>query len=113
MSKKKILVADDDTQMRKLYEDFLPLFVDCEAVIKADGADALAYVEAGGRFDALVTDRQMPKLFGDALIATLRGRGFVQPMYLVTGDGGDHSACGATAVLRKPFDFSALKALFS
>lgn len=109
---KKILVVDDDYQMRKLYEDLLPRFVECDLVIKADGAEALAYVQQGGTFDILVTDRQMPKVFGDSLISALRGRGLTQPMFLVTGDHGDHSACGATAVLKKPFDFSQLRTLF-
>lgn len=113
MGSKTILVVDDDFQMRKLYVDFLPMFVECELVVKKDGHEALAYVDGGGTFDVLVTDRQMPTLFGDALIAALRGRGFTQPMFLVTGDAGDHDRCGATAILRKPFGFEDLKRLIA
>jgi DNA-binding NtrC family response regulator len=111
---KTILVVDDDFQMRKLYEDFLPMFVQgYDLVIKADGSEALAYVEAGGTFDVLVTDRKMPTLCGDVLISTLRERGFTQPMFLATGCSGDHSWCGATAVLQKPFDIRDLKGLIA
>lgn len=111
--RKTILVVDDDFQMRKLYADFLPMFVECELVIKADGSEALAYVEAGGTFDVLVTDRKMPTLCGDVLISTLRGRGLKQPMFLATGCFGDHGWCGATAVLQKPFDIRDLKGLIA
>ena len=75
----------------------------------ADGAEALARLDAGEAVDALVTDLAMPGLDGLAVIRAARARRPGLPAMLLTGYAGDAAALatdgaegGPFALLRKP-----------
>jgi len=103
----KILVVDDDRQVR----EFLELFLTSEGheVTAVDSAEAaLALIAAGFEFDVLITDMQMPGLSGAELIGGLRQRGFRQKMYVVSGRVGLQAVPGADDVIAKPFHLERL-----
>ena len=81
--KKRVLIAEDDDRTRELYHAILDDLYDVIDV--PDGAPALGLIDAGERFDLLITDMKMVRMNGDELIEALRARGFSSPIILVTG----------------------------
>lgn len=68
-----VLVVDDDAALRKLGKWILE-DAGLEAVVAEDGRRALAIFEADPkRFDAVVMDQGMPDVYGDAVVARMRG----------------------------------------
>lgn len=101
----RVLLVDDD-----------PLQLDMTAAmcrragIEAACCDDPAYVErlvAGNRFDALLTDIQMPAADGFAVLAAVRKIAPSLPVIAVSAREElrheDFAACGFAACLRKPF----------
>lgn len=82
-SKKRVLIAEDDDRTRELYHAILDDLYDVVDV--SDGVPALGLIDAGERFDLLITDMKMVKMNGDELIEALCARGFSSPIILVTG----------------------------
>lgn len=108
---KTVLLVEDDPMVMQCTEETLQ-GIDGVAVVTAkNGADALALVDGGLAFDLLLTDRQMPRMGGEALIAELRRRGCSQPFILMTGDLNVPPVIpGADLVATKPFYGRALVA---
>lgn len=65
----RILVVDDDATIRKMVPQIL---ADFETVTAATASEALKIFENGGRFDALLTDWEMPGMNGLELLAEVR-----------------------------------------
>jgi CheY-like chemotaxis protein len=117
-AKPRILLADDDVEMRALLSLVLQN-EDYEVIECVDGADlvdrlhALWIPGAPRRVDLLICDMQMPGMTGlDVLERMGRLPGF-PPMILITAFGDDrlHNRArelGATASLDKPFDLDQL-----
>jgi signal transduction histidine kinase/CheY-like chemotaxis protein len=103
----RLLVVDDDRIVRETLAEELEA-EGCVVLAAADGAEALARLEAGAEVDALVTDLAMPGLDGVALIAAARRLRPGLPCLLITGQPGDAGLppVGArhnpVAVMRKP-----------
>jgi len=74
-------------------------------VLTAVSAEEALALVATQPFDLVVTDFRMPNMDGKQLIATLRERGFVQPVILLSGFadklGFDEESTGANLVLQK------------
>jgi len=115
----RLLVADDDADMRRLVATLLRQ--DGYDVVEArDGIESLDRLEPAlltnaARFDAIVSDVQMPGLSGIELLASLRSTPVSIPVVLMTAFGDDdvHRAAetlGAAAILDKPLQPSALRA---
>jgi CheY-like chemotaxis protein len=106
MSGLKILVVEDDLDLRMFYQ--LALLEHGHAVnAVANGAEALAAVSP--EIDLLVTDLTMPEMSGDRLIAELRAKPEYQdlPVLVVTEHPADlkpELRAGRTVMLRKPFE---------
>jgi two-component system, cell cycle sensor histidine kinase and response regulator CckA len=66
-----ILVVDDEESIRR-YVDRVLSAAGYRTTIAVDGADAIAAVARGGRFDLLLTDVMMPEMTGDELAVQLR-----------------------------------------
>jgi two-component system chemotaxis response regulator CheY len=106
MSGLKILVVEDDLELRMFYQ--LALLERGHAVnAVANGAEALEVISP--EIDLVVTDLTMPIMPGQKLIAELRAKPEFRelPVLVVTEHPGDLKPdlrAGQTVVLRKPFE---------
>ena len=102
----KILVVEDDLELRTFYQ--LALLEQGHAVdAVANGAEALEVMSP--EIDLVVTDLTMPIVPGQKLIAELRAKPEFRelPVLVVTAHPGDlkpELRTGRTVVLRKPFE---------
>ena len=109
----RILVADDDEQMRRL----LKMVLEREGYVveeARDGLDALEHVETHPP-DLILLDVDMPRLDGFGVLEELRARVHTAalPVVMLTGrieSEGDALDLGAQDFLAKPVQPSALKA---
>lgn len=89
MPKLTILAVDDSADLRMLMEE---IFDDHEVVTANDGVDALEIFTEHLQnpqkplFDVVVTDLEMPRRSGDALILEIRKLAPSQPCLLVSGN---------------------------
>jgi len=108
----RILVAEDDVELRKLIVRTLRR-AGYHAVEAANGGDALAQLagsddDAPGAFDLIIADIRMPGRSGLELLATLRDTSWAVPVILITAFGSAEThrearRLGAVTVLDKPF----------
>jgi len=106
-SRPRVLLADDEPDMRALLEELCRArgFV---ATLVADGARAIAAIEdAATPFDLVVSDVQMPGADGFKVLETARAVMPAARVVLITGYGTDADraramAAGASAYLLKP-----------
>lgn len=107
-----LLVVDDDLDFLDYVRGVLENF-GARVGTACDGVEALevlaAAVDAGGGFDAVLTDLRMPLPDGVQLAATIRTAGYQVPILIVTAFAGpevDRAAARfeGVRVLSKPFD---------
>ncbi|MBW4679948.1 MAG: PAS domain S-box protein [Microcoleus vaginatus WJT46-NPBG5] len=106
-SGERILLADDNSDMRDYVKGLLEPYYEVEAV--ADGAAALAAARQGS-FDLILSDVMMPRLDGFGLLRELRADSRTQqvPVILLSARSGEESSiegleAGADDYLIKPF----------
>ncbi len=110
----RILIADDDPQMRRLVRSVLAR-EGFEVEEAADGLDALDRVQLGG-IDLVVLDVEMPRLDGLGVLEELRAqmRTAALPVIMLTGQTGDTEEraldLGAQDYLNKPVQTRSLVA---
>jgi type IV pilus assembly protein PilB len=110
----RILLADDDPQMRRLIRSVLQR-EGFEIVEAADGLDALDAVERG-RFDLVILDLDMPRLDGFGVLEELRAqmRTASLPVIVLTAQHGESEEkaldLGAQDYLTKPVQTRSLTA---
>ena len=104
-----ILAVDDSASMRQMVR-FTLESAGYRVVQAVDGIEALDYAK-GSAVDLVLTDVNMPRMDGIALIRELRqlpAYKFTPLLMLTTESGGDKKlegkAAGATGWLVKPFD---------
>jgi DNA-binding response OmpR family regulator len=103
----RILVADDETDVRQLITAVLARsghHVDAAE----DGAIAWAALQAKP-YDLLITDHQMPRVTGVELVKNLRSARLALPVVMVAGELPSHElaqnpSLQLAATLQKPFD---------
>ena len=84
---KTVLVVDDDPTQRRLIQAVLER--EGLSVAHAEtGEQAVDRLVAGGAADAIMLDLHMPGLGGLGALKELRGRGFGQPVIVLTATGG-------------------------
>jgi DNA-binding NtrC family response regulator len=84
---KTVLVVDDDPTQRRLIQAVLER--EGLSVAHAEtGEQAIDRLVAGGAADAIMLDLHMPGLGGLGALQELRGRGFGQPVIVLTATGG-------------------------
>ncbi|PWC98434.1 histidine kinase [Azospirillum sp. TSO5] len=92
-----ILLVDDEDSVRR----YLRLVLEeagCTVVEASDGQEALTrYDEAGGLFDAVVSDVSMPRMNGLELARALETRNQLLPILFLTGYASRETAAGLTA----------------
>ncbi len=113
----RILIADDNADMREYLHDLLAPYYLVETV--ADGEEALAAI-ARQRPDLVLSDVMMPRLDGFALLRALRADQSLRsiPLILLSARAGEESrieglAAGADDYLAKPFSARELTARIS
>jgi CheY-like chemotaxis protein len=106
---KRILVADDEPNIRQTIADLLGR-QGCLVDQAKDGAEALAFLAAQPPYDLVLSDIKMPNKNGYEIFAASQKLGHKPPVILMTGFGYDpnHSIVrasheGLSAVLFKPF----------
>ena len=99
--KSRLLIVEDDSDIRELLKHFLKEFVD-EIVEAEDGAAALAHVKAN-EFDTILSDIEMPQINGLKFLAYVRSLGHMTPFVVLTAHG-DHSRA-LEALSLGAFDF--------
>jgi two-component system chemotaxis response regulator CheY len=105
----RILVVDDSASMRQMVA-FALTSAGFSVEEAEDGQDALGRAQ-GQRFNAVVTDVNMPRMDGISLIRALRGLPDYRftPMLMLTTEScadkkSEGKAAGATGWLVKPFN---------
>jgi len=110
--KKRILVVDDDADIRDILAQFLSPQYD--VLVAQDGVEGLD-LAAKCPPDLIIADVTMPRLGGLAMVQHLRrGQGVKAPVFFLSGLGapGDVIAgisAGARHYLTKPIELSDLK----
>lgn len=108
-SVKRILIADDDAEIRRMLRYHLEER-GFELIVARDGAQALELLLVEGP-DAVILDVMMPELTGWEVLKYIREQERFQtlPVLMLTGIGESLNAStsplfGASAYLNKPFD---------
>ena len=118
--RRRVLVAEDDADMRRLVATVLRM-AGHKVVEAKDGMEVLDRLESTiwserpDLFDVIVSDIQMPGLSGLDVLASLRCAYWNTPVVLITAFGDDETRAealdlGAAAVLDKPLDPTSLRA---
>ncbi|WP_075214131.1 response regulator transcription factor [Mongoliimonas terrestris] len=114
MTARKILIVDDDADLREalveqlsLYEEFEPL--EAETATKGVQAARAAHV------DLVLMDVGLPDMDGREAVKILRKSGFASPIIMLTGHDSDSDQilgleAGANDYVTKPFKFAVLLA---
>jgi CheY-like chemotaxis protein len=112
----KVLLVDDEPDLRRIGQLSLERVGRFEVVVAASGAQALE-VAARERPDAILLDVMMPELDGPGTFALLRGHERTRdiPVVFMTAKAQAHEVArlrslGARGVISKPFDPMALPA---
>jgi len=113
-STRKILVVDDDNELRGALKEQLALHEEFEAEA-VDTAQAALQQAKSGHFDLVLMDVGLPDMDGREAVRILRKNGFKSPVIMLTGHDGDSDTvlgleAGANDYVTKPFRFSVLLA---
>jgi DNA-binding response OmpR family regulator len=110
----RILVIEDDEEMRSLLEDFLKE-EGYEADSVRNGSEAFRKLTQGP-FNLVITDIRMPGLTGLDILSAVKKLRLDMPVIVITAFGGEEVrrrsiARGADGYLEKPIHFHKLKSL--
>ena len=110
----KILIVDDDAELRDALSDQLSLHEEFEAVVAENGTKAVQAAKAG-QIDLVIMDVGLPDIDGRETVRILRKNGFKAPIIMLTGHDTDSDMIlglesGANDYLTKPFRFAVLLA---
>lgn len=102
----RVLVADDSPETRELLFEALSL-IGCAVTCVKNGLEALVRLQAEP-YDLLITDYQMPRLDGLALLRSLQASTCCPPSILITAHSSfevikEARQAGVTLVMTKPF----------
>ena len=111
---RKILIVDDDEDLREPLRDQLGLHDEFEVVTVDDAANAIEQIKAN-RFDLMILDVGLPDMDGREACKILRKTGFKAPIIMLTGNDSDADMilgldAGANDYVTKPFKFAVLLA---
>ena len=113
-SLKKILLVDDDEDLREALGEQLLMTEDFDVFEAVDGHDAMAKIRAGF-YDLVILDVGLPDTDGRELCRLMRKQGVKCPIVMLTGHESDSDTilgldAGANDYVTKPFKFPVLLA---
>ena len=111
---RKILIVDDDPELRDALTEQLSLHEEFEAVAAENGSKGVQAAKAG-QIDLVIMDVGLPDIDGREAVRILRRNGFKAPIIMLTGHDTDSDTIlglelGANDYLTKPFRFAVLLA---
>jgi DNA-binding response OmpR family regulator len=110
----KILIVDDDAELRDALVEQLALAEEFESIAVETGAKGVQAAKAG-QIDLIIMDVGLPDVDGREVVRILRNNGFKPPIIMLTGHNTDADAIlglesGANDYVAKPFRFAVLLA---
>jgi DNA-binding response OmpR family regulator len=111
---RKILIVDDDPELRDGLTEQLSLHEEFEAVAAENGSKGVQAAKAG-QIDLVIMDVGLPDIDGREAVRILRKNGFKAPIIMLTGHNTDSDTIlgletGANDYVTKPFRFAVLLA---
>ncbi|RBI77009.1 DNA-binding response regulator [Roseovarius sp. TE539] len=111
---KKILLVDDDEDLREALSEQLVMTEDFDVFEAANGADAMSKAK-DAIYDLVILDVGLPDTDGRELCRLMRKQGVKAPIMMLTGHDGDADTilgldAGANDYVTKPFKFPVLLA---
>ena len=111
---KKILLIDDDVDLREALSELLIMTEDFDVFEGGDGAEALEKIKRQA-YDMVVLDVGLPDIDGRELCRLIRKQGVKCPILMLTGHDTDSDTilglnAGANDYITKPFKFPVLLA---
>src|SRR6202045_782604 len=111
---RKILIVDDDPQLRDALTEQLSLHEEFEAAAAENGTKGVQAAKAG-QIDLVIMDVGLPDIDGREAVRILRKNGFKAPIIILTGPDTDSHTLpalesGANDSATKPGRFAALLA---
>ena len=111
---RKILIVDDDPELREALTEQLLLHEEFEAVAAENGSKGVQAAKAG-QIDLVIMDIGLPDIDGREAVRILRKNGFKAPIIMLTGHDTDFDTIlgldsGANDYVAKPFRFAVLLA---
>lgn len=108
----RLLVVDDEPAVLEVLSLFLS--EDGHQVVTATNGEKAWQLFQSGTWDVVLTDRIMPGLAGDQLVAAIRQTAPQMPVVMVTGFIDTASAlemekAGVDTIVRKPFTLASLR----
>jgi DNA-binding response OmpR family regulator len=114
MNKRRILLVDDDAELRATLLDQLSHYREFELAEAGTARDALLKTHES-HVDLMLLDVGLPDMDGREAVKILRSEGFKSPIVMLTGQDSDSDEIlglesGANDYVTKPFRFSVLLA---
>ena len=111
---RKILIVDDDPELRDALTEQLSLYEEYEAVAAENGSKGVQAAKAE-QIDLVIMDVGLPDIDGREAVRILRRNGFKAPIIMLTGHDTDSDTIlglesGANDYVTKPFRFPVLLA---
>lgn len=111
---KKILLIDDDVDLREALSELLIMTEDFDVFEGGDGAEALEKIKQLA-YDMVILDIGLPDIDGRELCRLIRKQGVKCPILMLTGHDTDSDTilglnAGANDYITKPFKFPVLLA---
>lgn len=112
--KKRILIVDDDNDLREELVEQFKLYNEFETT-DVDTAKAGIDATESGNFDLILLDVDLPDMLGTEACQLMRNNGVGTPIVMLTGNDGDMNEIlglnsGANDYVAKPFRFAVLLA---
>jgi DNA-binding response OmpR family regulator len=113
-SARKILIVDDDEDLRETLKDQLVLHDEFEVLTTGTASKGIDLAK-NDHFDLVVFDVSLPDMDGREAVRNLRKSGFKTPIVMLTGNVSDADQilgldAGANDYITKPFKFAVLLA---
>jgi len=111
---RKILIVDDDAELRDALTEQLSLHEEFEAEAVESGSKGVQAAKTG-QVDLVIMDVGLPDIDGREAVRILRKNGFKAPIIMLTGHDTDSDTIlglesGANDYVTKPFRFAVLLA---